>query len=597
MPALWLNTLKSGLSCRTAGDRVGDAAVSGSFRAALARFYPFVRCHGGNAIAGGVFILFSTLVGFAPPLVTRYLVDDVILGRQMGLLAVGVLLLVACLAAEKLLRMAEEFCFARFEQLMLRDIQKDLLARSLALPKAFFDEHQTGYLTRRITEDVDGLRVLFSGFAFNMIGQALRLFGGACFLLYLEWRIALVVMALLPGLAWGLRYVSEKIHFLSRRRLEHQAETAGMIQESLEGASTVKAFAAESRTRERIMSCVEKQLQVTLEQSLIGSLAGALIQSVPGIGRAVALTAGAVLVIRGEWTLGSLLAFQAYLGVVFGPAQFLSSANLQLQRARAALERVAALFAIRAEDPQAGGIRISRLRGEIEFRRVGFSYGGRPPVLSDLSLHVNPGESVAIMGPTGVGKSTLLSLLLLFYKPSAGEIYFDNRPASGYDLAALRRRVGYVPQRPRMMSGSILDNLRFGSPDASMPQVTAAARLAGIHEEVLAFPNGYETPVGEGGLKLSEGQKQRLALAQALVADPDILILDEPTSALDGPAERSLLEALNRWREDRTVLVVTHRASTARLCDRVVALDADRSPEESGCRRHVFETAPNALPN
>ncbi|MFO7709649.1 MAG: ABC transporter ATP-binding protein [Desulfobacterales bacterium] len=575
---------------------MADAAVSGSFRAALARFYPFVRRHGGIAIAGGVFILLSTLVGFAPPLVTRYLVDEVILDRQMSLLTVGVLLLVASLAAEKLLRMAEEFCFARFEQLMLRDIQEDLLARSLALPKAFLDEQQTGYLTRRITEDVDGLRVLFSGFAFNTIGQALRLVGGACFLLYLEWRIALVVMALLPGLAWGLRYVSGKIHFLSRRRLEHQAETAGMIQESLAGASTVKAFAAESRTRERIMSCVDKQLQVTLEQSLIGSLAGALIQSVPGIGRAVALAAGAVLVIRGEWTLGSLLAFQAYLGVVFGPAQFLSSANLQLQRARAALERVVALFAIRAEDPQAGGIRISRLRGEIEFRRVGFSYGGRPPVLGDLSLHVNPGESVAIMGPTGVGKSTLLSLLLLFYRPTSGEIYFDGRPAASYALASLRRRVGYVPQRPHLFSGSILGNLRIGGPDASASQVSAAAVLAGIHEEVLALPHGYETPVGEGGLKLSEGQKQRLALAQALVAAPDILVLDEPTTALDEAAEQSVMDSLHQWRHGRTVIVVTHRPSIARLCNRVVVLKGDRTLRGSGCRRLASDNGPQALP-
>ncbi len=531
------------------------------------------------AIAGGVFILLSTLVGFAPPLVTRYLVDEVILGRQMGLLAVGVLLLVACLAAEKLLRLAEDFCFARFEQGMLRDIQGDLLARSLALPEAFLDEQQTGYLTRRITEDVDGLRVLFSGFGFNAVGQALRLVGGAFFLFYLEWRIALAVLALLPGLAWGLRYVSGKIYLISRRRLEHQAEAAGMIQESLAGSSTLKAFAAETRTRERIMSCVDRQLQAGLEQSLIGSLSVALIQSVPGIGRAVALAAGAVLVIRGEWTLGSLLAFQAYLGVVFGPAQFLSSANLQLQQARAALERVAALFAIKAEDPQTGGSRIERLRGEIEFRRVGFSYGGQLPVLSGLSLHVHPGESVAVMGPSGVGKSTLLSLLLLFYRPTSGEIYFDGRPAACYDLASLRRRVGYVPQRPRLFSGTILSNLRIGCSEAPASQVFAAAVLAGIHAEVLALPCGYETQVGEGGLKLSEGQKQRLALTQALVADPDILILDEPTTALDEAAEQSVLEALKKWRKGRTVIIVTHRASTARLCDRVVAIGEGRVPK------------------
>jgi ABC-type multidrug transport system fused ATPase/permease subunit len=194
---------------------------------------------------------------------------------------------------------------------------------------------------------------------------------------------------------------------------------------------------------------------------------------------------------------------------------------------------------------------------------------------------VLPGEAVAIMGPTGVGKSTLLSLLLRFYQPGAGEIYFDGRPASSYELDALRRRMGYVPQRPRLVSGTILDNLRYGRPDASMEQVAAAARLAGIHDEVLAFPHGYQTLVGEGGLKLSEGQKQRLALARVLAGEPDILILDEPTASLDEKTERSVLDAVHQWRQGRTVIVVTHRRSTARRCDRVVVLDAEPEPESA----------------
>jgi ABC-type bacteriocin/lantibiotic exporter with double-glycine peptidase domain len=245
------------------------------------------------------------------------------------------------------------------------------------------------------------------------------------------------------------------------------------------------------------------------------------------------------------------------------------------------VERVAVLFEMDPEDPQAGGIRVSRLRGEIEFRQVEFAYGSRRPVLKSLSLHVLPGESLAIMGPTGVGKSTLLSLLLRFYQPSAGEIYFDGRPASDYEVDSLRRRLGYVPQTPRLVSGSILDNLRSHAPDASMEQVVAAARLADIHDDVLSFANGYQTAVGEGGLKLSEGQKQQLALARALVADPDILVLDEATASLDEKTERAVLQGVNKWRRGRTVIVVTHRFSTARLCDRVVVLDEDRELESA----------------
>jgi ABC-type bacteriocin/lantibiotic exporter with double-glycine peptidase domain len=580
MLAAWMSLLRSGLARRTAVDRIGGEETHSSAWASARRLYPYFRRHRVHALWGAIFIGLCVPAGLAPPMITRCLVDEVILGRRLEAVAPVIILLAICLASEKILRLAEEFCFARFEQRALLGLQEDLIARTLRLPKEFFDEQQTGYLTRRLTEDVESLRFLFSGNLVNGSGQLLRLAGGACFLVYLEWRIAFLMLGLLPVLAWAMRHLSGKVYLLSRERLEHQAEAAGRIQESLSDAAMIKASAAERGACGKLMSSLAKVFSTALEQSVMGSLTGVFVQSIPGAGRALALAVGAVLVIRGEWTLGSLLAFQAYLSHVFGPAQYLASVNLQLQRARAALERVAALFEIAPEDPQTGGIRVTRLKGEIELRQVSFAYGGRQPILKDLCLHVLPGESVAIMGQTGVGKSTLLSLLLRFYKPGAGDIYFDGRPASGYMLDSLRRRMGYVPQRPRLASGSILDHLRYGSPDASMEQVVAAARLAGIHEDVRSLPNGYETAVGEGGLKLSEGQKQRLALARALVADPDILILDEPTASLDEMAEQSVMDSVHQWRHGRTVIVVTHRPSTARLCDRVVVLVGDRVEEE-----------------
>lgn len=567
-----------------------------ALRDAGRRVAPYLRRHSRAAIAAAGLVALSTGAGMAAPLAMRFLVDEAILGRRLGLVTGGVLALAGCLAAEKLLRIAHEACFARFERAVLLEIQSDLIARVLRFPQTFFDERQTGALTRRIAEEVEGLRYLVSGAVVNAAGQALRLAGGVALVFWLEWRIAAAVVALLPLLAAGVVFLGRRAHRLSHARLESQAAAAGRIQEALADLPTVKAFAAETRVGERVMAALRASFRIAFAQAVVGSVSGALTQSLPGIGRLAALAAGAGLVIGGEWTLGSLLAFQAYLAHVFGPAQFLSAANQQLQRARAALERVAALFAIVPEDA-GNGRRVERLAGAIELRSVSFAYGGEAPVLQNVDLDIRPGEAVALMGRSGVGKTTLLSLLLRFYAPTSGEIFFDGRPAGDYELSSLRRRLGYVPQAPRLASGSILDNLRFGAPEASLDQVAAAARLAGIHDEIMAFPNGYDTLVGEGGLRLSAGQNQRLALARALVADPDILILDEPTAALDEFSARAVLEAMHRWRGRRTVMIATHRASTARLCDRVLVLEGGRTAGEGGRRELVFDAGPKALPN
>jgi ABC-type multidrug transport system fused ATPase/permease subunit len=281
-------------------------------------------------------------------------------------------------------------------------------------------------------------------------------------------------------------------------------------------------------------------------------------------------------VIKDQWTLGSLLAFLAYLGYVFGPAQFLATANLQLQEALAALQRVATLFDIVPEENLGVGQPVDRLTGEIEFKNVSFSYDAREPVLKDVSLLVEPGEQVAIVGPSGVGKTTLLSLILRFYRPTAGEILFDGRPASAYEVGSLRQRIGYVSQSTRLISGSIMENLCYGNPEASEEQVVRATKAAGIHQFISGLPEGYGTKLGEDGVNLSEGQKQRLSIARALIKDPDILVLDEPTSALDSKTEVSIFQSLPSLIQGKTLFVVSSRLPTIVDSDRVLLLNENR---------------------
>ncbi len=571
-------------------DRISGIRGRGSFKANLKNLFPYFKRHWRRGILGCLLIAAATLFAFPPPLITRYLVDDVILGRQVGLLTGAILLLIGCLVAEKIARLLEDFYFARFEQNITLDIQQDLIDRVLHFPKSFFDDQQTGYLQSRITEDVDGIRWFFSSTIVHVVSNVLRFLGGIVFLFYLEWRLAIAVLILLPGLVWMIRFFSGRIHILSHQAMEHKADVSGHVQESLSEASLIKAYANEDRTRNRLMSSFRKAFQINLEQRAINSLAGLSINAMPGLARIITLAVGAFWIIKGQWTIGSLLAFQAYLAYVFGPAQFLASSNLQFQKALAALERVSALFDIVPEDNRESGRPVDQLKGDIEFKNVSFGYNGYEPVLKDISLHIRPGERVALVGPSGIGKTTLMSLILRFYRTTVGEIYFDGQPATDFNTGSLRRRIGYASQRPRILSGTVIDNLRYGNPDAEKEKIVQAAKTAGIHDDIENLPDGYETSIGEKGLNLSEGQKQRLSIARALVKDLDILILDEPTSALDSVTEKSLFDELPSLVNGKTVFMASHRLSAIKQADRILVLN-ESGIAEIGSHESLLKTS------
>ncbi len=569
----WLTYLRQGLSREMPKDRISGSRGYGNPKANLKNLLPYFKRHWRRGLLGCLLIAAATLFAFPPPLITRYLVDDVILGGQVGLLAGAIFLLVGCLVAEKLARLLEDFYFARFEQQVTLDIQEDLIDRVLHFPKSFFDDKQTGYLQSRLTEDVDGIRWFFSSTIVHVISNALRFLGGMVLLFYLEWRLTIAVLILLPGLVWMIRFFSGRIHILSHQAMEHKADVSGHAQESLSETSLVKAYANEDRTRNHLMSSIRKVFQISLELKVINSIAGLTINSMPGFARIITLAVGAYWIIKGQWTIGSLLAFQAYLAYVFGPAQFLASSNLQFQKALAALERVSTLLGILPEDHQETGRQIDHLKGDIEFKNVSFGYNGYESVLKNISFRLRPGERVALVGPSGIGKTTLISLILRFYRTTQGEIYFDGKPASDYNTGSLRRRIGYASQNPKILDGTVFDNLRYGDPDAGREQIVQAAKIAAIHDDIEKLPNKYETIIGAKGPNLSEGQKQRLSIARALVKDPDILILDEPTSALDTSTEKSIFKALPSQVNGKTVFLASHRISTIKHADRILLLN------------------------
>jgi ABC-type multidrug transport system fused ATPase/permease subunit len=569
----WFAYLKGAWARQLPEDRIGGPKPSDRVRANLKNLIPIIKRHWRKGALGAGLILLTSLLSFPGPLITRFLVDKVILGKQLSLLLGVVLLLAGIKVAGIVFGILQQFFFTRFEQEVLLEIQQTLFDRTLRLPKSFFDDKETGYLMSRLLGDVGGVRWFFSSTVVHIFTSFIRFAGGAIFLLYLNWRLALAVLVVLPLMFGSVRFFGRKLRVLSHHGMESQAKVYQSVQESLAQTSLIKAFATEKRTLNSLMAKLRASLQVGMEQNTLGSVANLAINVAPDLASLIVLAGGAFLIIKGQWSVGSLLAFQSYVGFVYGPAQFLATANFQWQGAMASLERVSALFDVVPEEHDGVGLKAERLRGEVEFKNVRFSYNDREMVLDDVSFTVRAGEHVAIVGPSGVGKTTLVSLILQFYRPQKGEIRIDGRPAVEYELHSLRRRVGYVPQSPTLLSGTIADNLRYGDPEAGDGEVERAARAAGIHDFIASLPAGYQSMVGERGVNFSEGQKQRLAIARALVKDPDIVVLDEPTSALDSQTEASIFGVLPELLRGKTLFIIAHRLSTIQKSDRILCFN------------------------
>ncbi|MEO7412971.1 MAG: ABC transporter transmembrane domain-containing protein [Opitutaceae bacterium] len=541
-------------------------------------------------------LFIGTVAGLCFPLLAGGLIDAAIHPGGAALPVVGSLtlnetasILAVTIAIQAVAAAAAAMSFGRVGQTALADLRRDTYGRMIGLPMQFFAQRRVGELTSRISGDIAQLE---SGLIYavpQMCRQSVMLIGGLTLLALTSGKLTLAMLCTVPLLIAAAVTFGRRLRKLAREAQDRLAETGTIVEETLQAIASVKAFANEAFELNRYQKTNEGALATSLTAVRWRAAFFAVFTVSMFGGMVIVLWFGAGLLQTGQITAGELTRFVLYSTFVAGAMGQAAELYSQVQKTVGASQRVRELLRetpeISVGAPSIAGASTgktpARLRGEVELRDVTFRYPSRPEVavLTDISLKARRGEVTALVGPSGAGKSTLTALLFRFYAPEKGQVLIDGRDASTFDLTALRDQMALVPQDVLLFGGSIAENIRYGKPGASLEEIRRAAEQANAAEFIDRFPEGYETVVGDRGIKLSGGQRQRVAIARAILKDPAILILDEATSSLDSESERLVQSALERLMTGRTTFVIAHRLATVRRADQIVVLDQGRMVE------------------
>ena len=506
------------------------------------------------------------------------------------------LVLIGTITMQALGSYGSALSFNTVGQSALADVRRDTYRRLIGLPMTFFTQRRVGELASRVSTDIAQIESALVDALPQLCRQSIFLFGGVVLIALTSGKLTLVMLCTLPILIAAAVTFGRKMRGLSRATQDRLAETGVVVEETLQGIASVKAFANETFEVGRYQQVNAKVLTAALRAAkwraafiafIIGSLFGGIV---------IVLWFGAHLLQTGEITPGELTRFVLYTTFVAGAMGQAAELFTQVQKTIGATQRVRELLnepmeldlsatassAFHASPAATASMSArARIQGRVEFRDVSFRYPSRPemPVLTGVNLFAESGEVVALVGPSGAGKSTITALLLRFYNPASGAVLIDGRDAREYPLEWLRSQMALVPQDVILFGGTISENIAYGKPGASDDEIIEAAKRANAHDFIASFPEGYQTMVGDRGIKLSGGQRQRVAIARAILKDPAILILDEATSSLDSESERLVQEALNTLMRGRTTFVVAHRLATIRDADRIAVLEQGRVVE------------------
>lgn len=530
--------------------------------------------HRRKLTIGFFLMMINRLSGFVLPIGSKFLIDNVIGQGQAERLVPLALYIGAATLVGAVTTFALSQVISVTAQAAIMDMRRRVQAHVTRLPIRHFDDTKTGEFISRVMTDAEGIRNLVGTGIVQLVGGLFTAALALSILFYLNWKLTAITLGLLLLFGGGMAMAFRRLRPIFRERGAINAEITGRLNETLSGIRIVKAYGVEEREQNVFSEGVSK-LFANVKRSITGvSAISTFAGLIVGLVGMVMIIVGGRSILAGTMTMGDFVMYVFLIGILAAPIVQIASIGTQISEAFAGLDRIRELLGNVTEDQEdEERASLTEIRGEIEFENVHFAYDENVPVLKGISLTTPAGTTTALVGSSGSGKSTLVSLVMAFHRPGSGSVRVDGHDLAGVKLKDYRKFLGVVLQENFLFDGTVSDNIRFARPNASMEDVERVSRLAHCHEFIMDFPDGYDTIVGERGVKLSGGQRQRVAIARAILADPRILILDEATSSLDSESEALIQAGFRSLRQGRTTFVIAHRLSTIRSADQILVIE------------------------
>lgn len=557
----------------------------GSYKRLVAFIYPYKY-----RLLFGLFCMVVAAMGYlVVPWLIKNVVDKVLAAKDMYTLNLIIAAILGVFLVRGFATYGQNYTMAYIGQRVIIDIREAVFRHLQRLDQAYFDRRKTGLIMSNLTNDVGALQTAIVDNLISFITEAVTLVGSLVFMFWIDWKLSLLTFIIVPVVLGITNIFGKKLRLAGHDVQGRIADITSLLQEVISGIRVVRSFAREAFELKRFEGENIRNFKAVMKATKLTALLGPMVEFSAAIAVVIILWYGGYSVVNGVITAGALIAFLIYAINLSNPVKRLTQVYSNIQKAMAAGDRIIEILETKPEVVEkADAKELPALEGRVEFKHVDFSYDGEKLALKDVNLLVKPGHTVAIVGPSGAGKTTVANLLPRFYDVTAGELLIDGMNVKDVTMKSLREQIGLVPQDTMLFNATVKDNILYGRLDASDEEVYAAAKAANALEFIEKLPEGMDTVVGERGNSLSGGQRQRIAIARAILKDPKILILDEATSALDTESEKLVQEALERLMRDRTAIVIAHRLSTIKNADHIVVLKQGMV-EEAGTHEELLE--------